>query len=842
MFAGARERRRREDASAHLALSPRKSSLDRREMPSTHRAEVLERARAGVADARRLVSDHQRRRRRDVADGDATSSASDDGMEAFVAFTNDLLRASDRVMLRATLGIIDGLKCALRQRDSGEAWQREASVAMLFALSTLATHARDDVLRDDSHGDALLDVYRVQCKGIGMEFEARARAMRAYARALGADATSEGDVVTATATTATTTMMGTNDSGVPHLVVGGLAQMLADDDGSLDARTPDLSDEDDEEMHSESGGREKRRSISSLCASPSRIFYSPHILSGENASSFEEEPARIPPGVVICRLCEQPIAKADMPTHNEMCIGQRSRRTSFDSHARSSQGEDSVASADDIVNDQVTIDDFKIIKLISGGAHGRVFLAQKYATGDFFAVKAIRKRDLVYKNMMDQVVAERDALIAAANPFTIKLYYSFTSARHVYLVTEYANGGDLFSLLSQLGRLSEDHARRYCAEITLALEYVHSKGVTHRDLKPGNCLIASDGHIKLADFGLSRIDRDADDAEPAVDSGSDSPSSHGGSFGGIGSMSSPVSPSSGTSMRFAMSDNPSNTNSPIHRMMATSDLRRSPSASPSRKLHRRSMSASRPGSGAKGTPDYLAPEVLLCEPCGEAVDWWALGVIAYEMLVGAPPFNAPTPLGIFSNIIGCDVQWPTNSEELSTESKNFVNALLTHDVDARLGSNGGAEDVKAHAWFANMEWETVYDKSAESVFVPKPDSKVDTSYFVPSSPLGRFKNAVNEADADADADADVPPDEDVDDHSSFSDDDFELTRQMSMKTEDADDSLSEFTYKNLAELAMRNMKLSGTSSAVPRAPHASGSGLPRRGSVGKELNTHADEE
>ena len=110
--------------------------------------------------------------------------------------------------------------------------------------------------------------------------------------------------------------------------------------------------------------------------------------------------------------------------------------------------------------DKVTIDDFRIIKLISSGAYSRVFLAQKRATGDLYAVKAMRKHDLAYKNMMEQVIAERDALIAAANPFTIKLYYSFTSARHVYLVTEYANGGDLYSLLTQLGRLSETNARQ----------------------------------------------------------------------------------------------------------------------------------------------------------------------------------------------------------------------------------------------------------------------------------------------------------------------------------------------------------------------------------------------
>ena len=189
--------------------------------------------------------------------------------------------------------------------------------------------------------------------------------------------------------------------------------------------------------------------MSSLCASPSRIFYSPKILSGDGTVVDE---AITPPGTVICRICEQPVAKRTFADHNATCAGFRpsSLGSSGCASARTSA---SLAQDDSETSDQMSIDDFRIIKLISGGAYGRVFLAQKRATGDLFAVKALRKRDLMYKNMMDQVVAERDALIAAANPFTIKLYYSFTSARHVYLVTEYANGGDLYSLLTQLGRL-----------------------------------------------------------------------------------------------------------------------------------------------------------------------------------------------------------------------------------------------------------------------------------------------------------------------------------------------------------------------------------------------------
>jgi serine/threonine protein kinase len=97
-----------------------------------------------------------------------------------------------------------------------------------------------------------------------------------------------------------------------------------------------------------------------------------------------------------------------------------------------------------------------------------------------YAIKVIRKKDLIYKNMIGQAMAERDALIHTDNPFIVKLFYSFASTRHLYIVTEYAIGGDLYSLLQQLGRLGEDHARQYVAEIVLALEYCHARWGLYR--------------------------------------------------------------------------------------------------------------------------------------------------------------------------------------------------------------------------------------------------------------------------------------------------------------------------------------------------------------------------
>jgi hypothetical protein len=147
--------------------------------------------------------------------------------------------------------------------------------------------------------------------------------------------------------------------------------------------------------------------------------------------------------------------------------------------------------------DRTSIEDFEIIKPISRGAFGRVFLAKKRATGDLFAIKVLKKADMIRKNAVESILAERNILISVRNPFVVRFFYSFTCRENLYLVMEYLNGGDLFSLLRNLGCLDEDMARIYIAEVVLALEYLHSVNIIHRDLKPDNLLINQDGHIKV---------------------------------------------------------------------------------------------------------------------------------------------------------------------------------------------------------------------------------------------------------------------------------------------------------------------------------------------------------
>ncbi|KAF2315753.1 hypothetical protein GH714_040290 [Hevea brasiliensis] len=324
--------------------------------------------------------------------------------------------------------------------------------------------------------------------------------------------------------------------------------------------------------------------------------------------------------------------------------------------------------------DRTSIEDFEIIKPISRGAFGRVFLARKRATGDFFAIKVLKKADMIRKNAVESILAERNILISVCNPFVVRFFYSFTCRENLYLVMEYLNGGDLYSLLRNLGCLDEDMARMYIAEVVLALEYLHSLNVIHRDLKPDNLLIGQDGHIKLTDFGLSKV--------------------------GLINSTDDLSGASFNSSAFL-------------------DDHETKSQNSSKREQRQKHSV-------VGTPDYLAPEILLGMGHGATADWWSVGVILFELLVGIPPFNAETPQQIFDNIMNRDIPWPRVPEEMSFEACDLINKLLTENPIQRLGATG-AKEVKQHPFFGDINWDTLARQKA--MFIPTADA-YDTSYFM----------------------------------------------------------------------------------------------------------------
>ncbi|KAL6643878.1 hypothetical protein ACP70R_018644 [Stipagrostis hirtigluma subsp. patula] len=397
--------------------------------------------------------------------------------------------------------------------------------------------------------------------------------------------------------------------------------------------------------------------------------------------------------------------------------------------------------------DRTSIEDFEIIKPISRGAFGRVFLAKKRVTGDLFAIKVLKKADMIRKNAVESILAERDILISARNPFV----------ENLYLVMEYINGGDLYSLLRNLGCLDEDMARTYIAELVLALEYLHSMNVIHRDLKPDNLLISRHGHIKLTDFGLSKV----------------------GLINSTDDLSGPDVSS-----------------------VLVGDHQ--PAADAEQRAQKREQ---RQRQTAVGTPDYLAPEILLGMTHGPTADWWSVGVILFELLVGIPPFNAEHPQIIFDNIMNREIPWPHVPEELSFEAYDLINKLLIENPVQRLGATGAGE-VKAHPFFKGINWDMLARQKV--AFVPSTDDEYDTSYFACRHAWGTADEQVNATSNDYD---------DRSETSSMSCG----SSQQSDYEEDGDEcgsmeefgapsptvkySFSNFSFKNISQLASMNYDL-----------------------------------
>ncbi|GAB1602715.1 serine/threonine-protein kinase greatwall [Argonauta hians] len=170
------------------------------------------------------------------------------------------------------------------------------------------------------------------------------------------------------------------------------------------------------------------------------------------------------------------------------------------------EGEEDEEVKDSGVKKLPQIEDFVFIKPISRGAFGKVFLGCKKEVPDkLYAIKVMKRDHMINKNLIRQVMMERNALAVSRSPFIVQLYYSLQSNKNIFLVMEYMIGGDMKNLLAVCGYFDEHMAIVYVAEVILALEFLHSLGIIHRDLKPDNMLISNEGHIKLTDFGLCEV-------------------------------------------------------------------------------------------------------------------------------------------------------------------------------------------------------------------------------------------------------------------------------------------------------------------------------------------------
>ncbi|XP_025196947.1 serine/threonine-protein kinase tricorner isoform X1 [Melanaphis sacchari] len=351
------------------------------------------------------------------------------------------------------------------------------------------------------------------------------------------------------------------------------------------------------------------------------------------------------------------------------------------------------------------VEDFEPLKVIGRGAFGEVRLVQKKDTGHIYAMKILRKADMLEKEQVAHVRAERDVLVEADHQWVVKMYYSFQDPINLYLIMEFLPGGDMMTLLMKKDTLSEECTQFYIAETALAIDSIHKLGFIHRDIKPDNLLLDARGHIKLSDFGLCtglkkshRTDfyRDLSQAKPSDFSFFCSPAS-----------------------------------SPM-------DSKR---RAESWKRNRRALAYS-----TVGTPDYIAPEVFLQTGYGPACDWWSVGVIMYEMLIGYPPFCSENPQETYRKVMNWRETLSFPAEvPISEEARDAITRFCC-ESDRRLGYSGrGIDDLRSTiAFFRGVDWEHIRERPAAipvqvksiddtSNFDDFPDVKLE----IPSAPISQ---------------------------------------------------------------------------------------------------------
>jgi len=320
---------------------------------------------------------------------------------------------------------------------------------------------------------------------------------------------------------------------------------------------------------------------------------------------------------------------------------------------------------------KVNVEDFRTVKVIGRGAFGEVHVVVKKDDKKVYAMKTMRKKDMIDKNQVEHIKAERDILSAADNPWLVRLLFSFQDDAFLYLVMEYCGGGDLMTILMREDILSEKDTRFYMSELAQAIHSVHELKFVHRDLKPDNVLIANTGHIKLSDFGLAK------------------------------------------SFSTKKDDFVSN-------WQSNSDNSQQGDANRKQGKYKRSRTLMY---STVGTPDYIAPEVFAAKGYAETVDWWSLGVILYECLVGYPPFYADEPLQTCKKIVNYkrNLRIPPEAN-LSQASIDIIKRLICSNK-TRIGYAG----IVKHPFFRTCNWSNLMVHKPP--YVPTLSSKIDTTNF-----------------------------------------------------------------------------------------------------------------
>ena len=315
-----------------------------------------------------------------------------------------------------------------------------------------------------------------------------------------------------------------------------------------------------------------------------------------------------------------------------------------------------------------SIRDYESIAIIGRGAFGEVHVCREKKTGKIYAIKKIKKNILIIKNQIRHVLNEQILMSKASSPWIVELKASFQEDEYLYLVMEYLPGGDLMNLLIQKDILTEKEAKFYISELILAIESIHNLDCIHRDIKPDNILIDKNGHIKLSDFGLAKISDKLYEKEDEK------------------------------YKNFL----PNKNNEKNHKM-----------------THNKNFSC-------VGTAYYVAPEVLKKSGYDKDIDWWSVGIIFFEMLVGYAPFCSKETTEVCYKVLNWkDFLNIPKKVKLSEEAKDLIYKLINNSDD-RLGKNG-SEEIKRHPFFKDVNWNNI--RKSKAPFIPQLKNEYDTKYF-----------------------------------------------------------------------------------------------------------------
>ena len=317
-----------------------------------------------------------------------------------------------------------------------------------------------------------------------------------------------------------------------------------------------------------------------------------------------------------------------------------------------------------------SIHDYESIAIIGRGAFGEVHVCREKKTDKIYAVKKIKKNILILKNQIIHVLNEQIFMSRAKSPWIVELKASFQEDDYLYLVMEYLPGGDLMNLLIKKDILTENEAKFYISELILAIESIHNLDCIHRDIKPDNILIDNNGHIKLSDFGLAKISDKLYEKE-------------------------------NEKYKNYLNEKKNSDNNE------------------EKMTHNKNFSC-------VGTAYYVAPEVLNKKGYDKEIDWWSVGIIFYEMLVGYAPFCSKETSEVCYKVLNWKQYLKIPSKvKISEEAQDLIFKMINNSNN-RLGKNG-AEEIKKHPFFNGVDWDNI--RNSKPPFIPILKNEYDTSYF-----------------------------------------------------------------------------------------------------------------